>query len=957
MDTVKKKDIGSKALKVIRITSKVLLAIICLFVVATIIFRAFKKNKENTGSIATNEDDTSIDNINQYYETKDPFSEYIPEEFVYPPGSSKQNRIPGTNKCQLYTYENAVSEGVYNSTLNIATDTKPNINSVFLDYVNGLNHISGDFSCITPDQIEVINGFQECLKDDISDSLNICYDNTGSIIDKGTSYSYARNCSIKEPCKGILGNISLNFSTNDGFLSQNVSCIGVSTINVPSDFFNSHPNLSYYRNLGIFKLDPNVIGNSYPVTLKSSPCNSKNSLQKFLITRYNYGTFQEKVAKTESIEKTGFFPEDTGIYTSILFRPINSYLDIDIENSNSEETKLILVELSDSDKKDDLKEIKWITFPKLDISSNRYPILQKCNFIASTENNNLYSLISQPIPKDTFFVSSQFNLTSNSGGVKYLSVGSGYCSDPITTYPVYTFKNLTPNGSLNPFNFYNYKVLTKESNPPVQNSSGNFIIENRDPPRNFNFDETFRDGDAQINVENYANYIVQFPGEYFTKNTGSVLNISVSTPENSNSGDPSIYKESDAGLIDKIVVSKQPVPSDLKSTQYNTGEYTGVVPVSQTNSSGGTTSGTSCSFKIEVLSNFDLTTQKEYANIIVSVENPGINYSEGDILTINSSDIGLANYNNPTLNVSSTFLEIFLFKSIPMNKEGTLSADFFTASFTSFPTQDFSILGTFSNTGGFQPLNTQNDFIFEGILSRGFNFSSSSTDPNNNIFLMQLTVKDQNFINFTYQSSLTNFIDSNTYDTYNTGIVSIVASSVSDNTYNGDTPAPISLLPVNSTQDIQFNFLGNSDMILNSSNPQLIYGGENTSSIGTCTNSDLINTFINLKISNEKDLENLFSLGKAGGLDTTLTNLKSLQYSDIKYSSSLGTCVPTTNSKIVLGKFIPYSSFTPMTGTNNPPTTVGDVLYNENQFGIIPYGLDLLYQSKIYSVDSSNYVQ
>ena len=80
---------------------------------------------------------------------------------------------------------------------------------VFDDYVTGLNHTGGLFSCISQDQINAVNKTRTCLDDNTTH--NKCYSSQGAIISPGASISYPSSCNNIPKCKGILGNISLNF--------------------------------------------------------------------------------------------------------------------------------------------------------------------------------------------------------------------------------------------------------------------------------------------------------------------------------------------------------------------------------------------------------------------------------------------------------------------------------------------------------------------------------------------------------------------------------------------------------------------------------------------------------------------------------------------------------------------------------------------------------------------------
>tara|TARA_R110000772_G_scaffold92854_2_gene189867 strand:- start:288 stop:797 length:510 start_codon:yes stop_codon:yes gene_type:complete len=160
-------------------------------------------------------------------------------------------------------------------------------------------------------------------------------------------------------------------------------------------------------------------------------------------------------------------------------------------------------------------------------------------------------------------------------------------------------------------------------------------------------------------------------------------------------------------------------------------------------------------------------------------------------------------------------------------------------------------------------------------------------------------------------------------------------------------------------------------MKLNPSPQQMIYGGQIT--IGNVT---LTEEFAGLNINDVKGITNYF-LSQKSKFDTDVVYLKSLQYPSLGYSETSENQV-NTNTPIILGKFIPYSSFTPMTrsrrsergidyansiGFNNVkaeellglPEITEPLQYNNNYTQIIPYGLDEVYNTDIkYNKESGS---
>ena len=943
MDTDKKTQ-KDKPRTVIRKTAIALLVIVCVVVFVTILFRVLKK-LESAGQGSISKGSSVSGSIKTYYQPVDPFGPSIPTTYTYPGGTGSGSKIQGTQLCQLYTYENLFSNGEQGTTLDVVTNTKPNINNVFIDYVNGFNHTGGDFKCVSADQIEAINVSQECLGSEQANIYNVCYKKDGGVVEKGTSYSFPTQCSTLPVCDGILGIMTLNFKLSGTKLDTDVMCLGVSTISVPPDVYSSNT-FAYYRELGILNSDTGLQkGTSvYPVTLTSLQCNTKSAVQKFLLTSYSYGSH---IPKSETGQKTqeeivGFYQsKTTGIYQSIIYKPFDAYLDVDTENSNSSETKFVLKKLQTPLKSSETsspESVKWILFPSLNQSSSRYPSSQRCNFIQSEKLNDRYSMIATEVPAGSEFIKSTFDLevTKNVGdflrygNLKYLSVGPTYCSYKNTVYPDYVFRNLTPGCTLNPFLFYDYNILSKELNQPNQSDVNHFILESSSDPLTFNYGERFLDGSCNLEVVDYEKFIVEFPGEYFTNTEGAISDFAVNDI-NKDIIDSGMYIESGSGLISEVVVSEPPKQKDkTKKAQYISGVYQNISPVSQTDSSGGTTPGSGAIFTITVSSILNVSTGYNSPNVTAEVTQGGLNYELKDLLTFNSSNIGMSLFTNPVFEVSATYKQPYIFRAVPMNSSGVLSKDPLKAGQQdNFPTRDFSLLATFDNVNGLVPLTST---FSESILSSGFNYELDST-----VYMIQLDTVTGSYGTSQTGDAVIDNLSKNPQDLK--GFITIKPVSVTDGNYSGRAPAPFSLLPDGSTIP-KFNFLGNSLMKLDKSKPQLVYGGETY--LGTST---LIETFASTGIKDVKGIENFFASEKSGGLETDVTFLKSLQYKDIKYVTTEGEISVNGVSQIILGKYIPYASFTPMTGSDIPAQTVGTEIYNSNTFSFIPYGQDNIYDT------------
>ena len=1006
--------------------------IVACLIVFYFVYQIFKDVATRDSGSISKEKNSKIKKVDTYYTPTTPWGQS--KDFPYVYTINKQDySVTGTNSCQVYTYENLEAENEYGSTLDTVAQTKPNLNNVFNDFVNGLNHTGGLFSCISEDQINAVNKNRTCLNDNTTH--NKCYDNQGSIISPGSSVSYPFLCTNLPKCDGILGSISLNFKINDGKINKETRCIGVSQISLTKSFYDKNQeDLAYYIEDGIINSN-STVSDYYPLTLTSDICNTRDAKQKFLITRYKYGT---STTKTGTI--TTYIPDPTGIYTSIIYKPLNAYLDMEFSNSGGianlelltkgtsyepggkynivpEITtesgsggqvvigvsgelntigSFILSEIGNSytqgmscyidggsnftgtsskvritsvyqtnpqivlrplTANSKFQDIKWLFFPPLDLSNERFPVQQRCEFITQVENSSgRFNMVPVPIGENTVFVESNFE------GSSRVQVNSGYCSNPITSYPNVTFQNLTPNGKLNPYSFYNYHVESDRGNPPQRNDPHAFELKPNRETRNFTQGQVFQDGNASILVNDFAQNIIQFPSSYFRNTTGSVLSY-FPVPDNNvkNLTTNPIYKASDTGLVSSVEVSK----NLITQKSITTGTYSGVSVLSAVTSSGQPSKGTSATFEIEV----NLVTGESSAElkpeiIVRGVDNPGANYGVDDILTIDQTSIGLSGNTNPSLRVTGTELEKFLFTSIPMDSNYTLSSTPLQGNNPSFSNRDFSVIGTLVPSENGDYLNF--DIFDDLVTDRGVGMRNGYL-----MWMVQLNLATGGFISTDYLNNLNNYLKppkNLTQGFYDSGkfleLIWVSPDDVQANQYSGNIPAPISL-GVSTGQSIEFNFLSGSQMVLNPSPAQIVYGGEIITG-----NLNLVEEFATLNINTPKEIKNYF-LSQKTNINTNVTFLKSLQYQSLNYSTQDSNNVDLQD-KIILGKFIPYTSFTPMTRSKDQletikalkdlgaeltqslinqlfglPTVVDDTLYNTNYTQIVPYGLDGVFNNNI----------
>ena len=229
-------DISKKREKIhgiLKRTTITVTVIIIVLIVFYFVYQIFNDIATRDSGSVTKSKNSKINKVDSYYTPSNPWGES--KNFEYDFTINNQSYpVAETNNCQVYTYESLTAENENGSTLDTAGQTKPNLNTVFDDYVNGFNHTGGLFNCISQDQINVVNKNRTCLDDNTTH--NKCYNSQGAIISPGVSVSYPSLCNTLPNCKGILGNISLNFKLESNKVNQQTRCIGVSQISVTKKF-------------------------------------------------------------------------------------------------------------------------------------------------------------------------------------------------------------------------------------------------------------------------------------------------------------------------------------------------------------------------------------------------------------------------------------------------------------------------------------------------------------------------------------------------------------------------------------------------------------------------------------------------------------------------------------------------------------------------------------------------
>ena len=123
--------------------------------------------------------------------------------------------------------------------------------------------------------------------------------------------------------------------------------------------------LSFFREINIINSMASIPQNGpFPINLGFNICDNTDVRQKFKVTRYGYLDGTDPTQPGVS----GFVINPKGSYSSIVFRGLNSYLDM------GENGSFVLREI----KKDPKEGIKWILFPESELMRKTVPSLQRC---------------------------------------------------------------------------------------------------------------------------------------------------------------------------------------------------------------------------------------------------------------------------------------------------------------------------------------------------------------------------------------------------------------------------------------------------------------------------------------------------------------------------------------------------------------------------------------------------
>ena len=246
--------------------------------------------------------------------------------------------IGGSNVCKTYTYES------------ISNNKKPSIRSVFQDFFTSKCRVLDDnfvsSECIDTDQVRAKYVSKKCKEND-NDNLD-CFSYSGEIINDGEDYNYTKECKDYKPCSGYLGSLCFNYKTTGNKLIPESKCLSIHKIFLPESKKNSNQN--FYKNLNIIdhvNINTNIIENNI-VVFRNEPCNPSDPKQKLKFLKYSN--------PTESTNSTSYNSEEN-IYTQIIFRGLNFYLDVKYSELSIKSFKFKI----DSEPDGKINDIMYIT--------------------------------------------------------------------------------------------------------------------------------------------------------------------------------------------------------------------------------------------------------------------------------------------------------------------------------------------------------------------------------------------------------------------------------------------------------------------------------------------------------------------------------------------------------------------------------------------------------------------
>jgi hypothetical protein len=950
--------------------------ILGLFVATVVGTTEWKKSELSKGTKIPPAPNSQIDT--NYFVRKPAWSDPTSTNFSYTPsGQTVPISISGTSTCQVYTYERIGS----------GPEKKPELKTMFIDYLQGYSHRypSTGTVCVDPDQVAGKNETKKCL-----DSYNRCLDSSGTEYETGDGVSYPISC-VTSLCQGKVGSISLNFKKDDNnFMTSDTVCLSIDEIKMRSETYDAEKSrLEFYNNLGIISIDDSLEKlDPLPIKFSSQVCNPLDPKQKLKIDRYSSTgtentegrllkiTFRALPEYYLDMDFTGNNSIDTfsvsslgtcystGEYIVVNNQGDNGLIYIDNDNAIADDGETVRLDnvtiinggsnfvkdnsygvshpdksLDDSTtarmnitsvnqgsskivlRKSTTDEIgnKWLYMPVLDLSPEieRIPAEQRVSYAKFVPIAAEVTAEQLEPPK-----SSTDEWAQDVGGVFYdlanppgdslerkaAQINASRSNQILPSMPVKLGDRVTPtifgfDTSISgfpsivsrPTSYPNFVMNAKLVNGSGNITPYNFVNYGVCPAQNESFanftftkDSTsLRIGDVAKNLDLDIDWnltdpfsgVVTFPENYYTKTAGSVASFSP-TSGNQNINLLTNYMSPTPNTLvlgSALQMSSTP-PLKVKNP-----------PVSSLPGVSVTVKGSGFGAKFSLIYSTNF--------FLVPVEG-GKNFETGDILSLDPADIN-----------NTGGLE---FDSIPPGTELTyalLADDIDANKVVRFKPIDE---GGLILRGAIIQDPKSSSLLFSGVDGTGLpEIESGGLGYSNNQTI--------NIINVDKTQNLT------------VPDAKISVTEVTTSDYLVRQPAPVSL---GKDVKMEYNFMSNSPMVLDPAPSQLVYagatvqGGDSLTTILTDSNVDLTSNESFIRYISQNSLE-----GK-----TEITFLKTLQFSSLNYSTK-EVRSPSTQEQPILGKYVPHSIMTSVTGSGSGlKWDKGDTYYNSNNFQFINYG-------------------
>ena len=843
------------------------------------------------------------------------------------------NTISGSSICKVYIYQNSFN-----------LDKTPEINEIFNDVYKGLAHPLGlpnTIDCLEQNEIMAYQGFHKCT----SNIPNQCIDNFGNFIKKNEGISYVVDCSENiKLCTGNIVNISFNFVfNNEDILDINTKFLEVENIFINNNEYDELKKLNnYYFKEGIFSSSTSIKKGEYLPVFSNKIYKANSYRQQFKINRYSY-----------SNDKKIFIENITGPYMSIIYKPINAYLTTRIINDQYE----FFLKTKNNVKIEDT--IQWLSIPSLNLNNsiitknNKFingniKQLSKGSTIYGISQKNFFQINDyfpeyNKVNSNETIIETIWENNSSSINIDFISnidpsgktIISNKGNTQITTniydfnydnYPDKIFTSLNEGYSNEIADFYYIGVSAKNNsnNTIIQNNKINsielnirenidinFNIDIKKPiSNNFNFGDIIKDNQVLWEVKNWRDDIYEFSPQYFTSGGLSIAS-SLQIKENKK-----IYIKPKIGIVNNINTKK--INYDYK--EFPIGNY--IIDLNSENTE-----------------NLTIPSDNTQISQILIVFSKNID-SNNSIITDIQIIKGGENYKTENFNIKGTALDP---KAINNINNLNLQVVDQEIRYVAIPQKkDGSI---------FDPNKDRNDeekngglFLFDSDVSVN---SDGSLKLNKNPFKVPsiqggfgYEIGDEIKIDQVdqYNNSLLPNILKTDLSTFEILSIQKPNNGISSpSSYNLKRNIGISKGFPLQYDDILYNFWEDNPTAneYSSSPPQIAFIGNELNNLKNIITNGTLEQYLDfIKISND--------------------SIKTIQFRELNYiGKNINEKPPNItikeDNKIVLGRFIPYSKFSPpkykKNDKNIPTDKSNKIFYNDNYTQFVPYGIKNIYNN------------